>query len=194
MIQRIQTLYLLLIVALGIALCFLPVVQLTTPEEAAQQHMYEMKAIGLEEVEIRTYQNTPTSSSPSESGDSEQQTLTPSEGLGEVLEGEVEGNLEGMWGLLLTTLCIPVLALVDIFLYRKRILQARLNIFLAVLCVGYYGILAMFIWFAKMNLGTTEWHLYAWSGIPLICLVLTLMATRRILKDEALVRAADRLR
>ena len=194
MIQRIQTLYLLLIVALGIALCFLPVVQLTTPEEAAQQHMYEMKAIGLEEVEIRTYQNTPTSSSPSESGDSEQQTLTPSEGLGEVLEGEVEGNLEGMWGLLLTTLCIPVLALVDIFLYRKRILQARLNIFLVVLCVGYYGILAMFIWFAKMNLGTTEWHLYAWSGIPLICLVLTLMATRRILKDEALVRAADRLR
>lgn len=194
MIQRIQTLYLLLIVALGIALCFLPVVQLTTPEEAAQQHMYEMKAIGLEEVEIRTYQNTPTSSSPSESGDSEQQTITPSEGLGEVLEGEVEGNLEGMWGLLLTTLCIPVLALVDIFLYRKRILQARLNIFLVVLCVGYYGILAMFIWFAKMNLGTTEWHLYAWSGIPLICLVLTLMATRRILKDEALVRAADRLR
>lgn len=194
MIQRIQTLYLLLIVALGIALCFLPVVQLTTPEEAAQQHMYEMKAVGLEEVEIRTYQNTPTSSSPSESGDSEQQTLTPSEGLGEVLEGEVEGSMEGMWGLLLTTLCIPVLALVDIFLYRKRILQARLNIFLAVLCVGYYGILAMFIWFAKMNLGTTEWHLYAWSGIPLICLVLTLMATRRILKDEALVRAADRLR
>lgn len=194
MIQRIQTLYLLLIVAIGIALCFLPVVQLTTPEEAAQQHMYEMKAIGLEKVKIQTSQNTPTHPSPLERGDSEQQTLTPSDGLGEVLEGEVEGSLKGMWGLLLTTLCIPVLALVDIFLYRKRILQARLNIFLAVLCVGYYGILAMFIWFAKMNLGTTEWHLYAWSGIPLICLVLTLMATRRILKDEALVRAADRLR
>lgn len=194
MIQRIQTLYLLLIVALGIALCFLPVVQLTTPEEAAQQHMYEVKAIGLEEIEIQTSQNTPTPPSPSEKGASKPQTLTPSEGLGEVLEGEVEGSMEGMWGLLLTTLCIPVLALVDIFLYRKRILQARLNIFLAVLCVGYYGILAMFIWFAKMNLGTTEWHLYAWSGIPLICLVLTLMATRRILKDEALVRAADRLR
>ena len=34
MIQRIQTLYLLAVVALGIALIWLPVVQLVTPEEA----------------------------------------------------------------------------------------------------------------------------------------------------------------
>ena len=33
-----------------------------------------------------------------------------------------------------------------------------------------------------------------WAAIPLVNVVLTMMATRRILKDEALVRAADRLR
>lgn len=205
MIQRIQTLYLLLVVALGIALCFLPVVQLTTPQEATQQRMYEMKAIGLHEVLIHnegttdiqentgeTVCNTISTEGTTGNGESFDDSLTDINGE-QVVSGDTP-TLNGIWGLLLTTLCIPVLALVDIFLYRKRILQARLNIFLSVLCVGYYGILAMFIWFAKMNLGTTEWHLYVWSGIPLICLVLTLMATRRILKDEALVRAADRLR
>ncbi len=201
MIQRIQTLYLLLIVALGITLCFVPVVQLITPEEATQQRMYELKAIGLHEVTINNeiatsngQENTEETVSNTISTDRTTETDDNATGTEETQSVQSKPILNGLWGLLLTTLCIPVLALVDIFLYRKRILQARLNIFLAVLCMGYYGILAMFVWFAKMNLGTTEWHLYVWSGIPLVCLVLTLMATRRILKDEALVRAADRLR
>lgn len=150
MIQRIQTLYLLAVVALGIALIFLPVLQLVTPEEAAELQIYELSAVG----------GTP---------------------------------LQGLWGLLLTTILIPALALVDIFLYKKRILQARLNIFLTMLCLGYYGVLAIYVWQAKLALGV-EWHILPWASFPLICMVLTLMATRRILKDEALVRAADRIR
>ena len=102
-------------------------------------------------------------------------------------------TLNGTWGLLVTTVLIALLALVDIFLYTKRILQARLNIFLASLCVGYYGVLFMYVWFAKMNLGM-DWHVMPWAAVPLVCFVLTLMATRAILKDEALVRAADRIR
>ncbi len=164
MIQRIQTLYLLVIVILGTLLFFVPVIQLTTPSDAQVHRMFELGATGLDEV-------------------------TPNmENL--YLE---EASLKGLWGLTLTTLLIPFLASVDIFLYRRRMLQARLNIFLALLCIGYYGILFMYVWFAKMNLGT-EWHLCFWACIPLICFVLTLGATRRILKDEALVRAADRIR
>jgi len=101
--------------------------------------------------------------------------------------------LQGLWGLLLTTILIPFLAFVDIFLYKKRILQARLNIFLVMLCLGYYGVLALYIWLAKMSMNV-EWHILPYASFPLICMVLTLMATRRILKDEALVRAADRIR
>ena len=101
--------------------------------------------------------------------------------------------LPGLWGLLVTTLLIPVLALVDIFLFKKRLLQARLNIFLLLLCLGYYGVLAIYIWQAKLALGV-DWHILPWASFPLVCFVLTLMATRRILKDEALVRAADRIR
>lgn len=154
----------LLVVALGIILCFVPVLQLVTPADAAIQRMFDLSAMGLSEL-------TP---------DMDSLALEPV-------------RLSGVWGLMLATILIPVLALVDIFLFRKRVLQARLNIFLACLCIGYYAVLAVFVWFARMNMGV-EWHLYAWSGIPLVCFVLTLMATRAILKDEALVRAADRLR
>ena len=115
MIQRIQTLYLLAVVALGIALIWLPVLQLVSPEEAAELQIYELSAIG-------------------------------------------GAPLQGLWGLLLTTILIPALALVDIFLYKKRILQARLNIFLTMLCLGYYGVLAIYVWQAKLALGV-EWHI-----------------------------------
>lgn len=150
MIQRIQTLYLLAVVVLGILLIWQPVVQFVTPEEAAELQIWDLSALG-------------------------------------------GAPIQGVWGLLVATLLIPLLALVDIFLYKKRILQARLNIFTIMLCLGYYGVLALYIWLAKMSLGV-DWHILPWASIPLICLVLTLMATRRILKDEALVRAADRLR
>ena len=150
MIQRIQTLYLLAVVALGIALIWLPVVQFVTPEDAAELQIWEMSA-----------------------------------------QGGVP--LQGLWGLLVTTILIPVLALIDIFLFKKRILQARLNIFTVMLCLGYYGVLAIYIWQAKLALGV-DWHILPWASFPLVCMVLTLMATRRILKDEALVRAADRIR
>lgn len=149
MIQRIQTLYLLAVVALGIALLWLPVVQLVTPAETELQ-VWELSALG-------------------------------------------GAPLQGLWGLTLTTALIPLLALVDIFLFKKRLVQARLNIFTVFLCLGYYGVLAIYIWQAKLALGT-EWHILPWASFPLVCLVLTMMATRRILKDEALVRAADRIR
>ena len=161
MIQRIQTIYLLIVVALGITLCFVPVLQLVTPEEANELRIYELGASGL--------------------------NLITNEDCQPVV------NLQGLWGLLVTTALIPLLALVDIFLYKKRLLQARLNIFTILLCLGYYGVLAIYVWLAKMSLGV-DWHILPWAAIPLVCFVLTLMATRAILKDEALVRAADRIR
>ena len=162
MIQRVQTLYLMLVVVLGLALCYVPVVQLVTPQEVETLRVYELSALELEEVTPNVLSMEPL-------------------------------TLNGLWGLLVTTLLIPALAFVDILLYKKRILQARLNIFLVLLCLGYYGVLAMYIWLAVISL-EMEWHILPWASIPLVCMILTLMATRRILKDEALVRAADRIR
>ena len=67
---------------------------------------------------------------------------------------------------------------------------------------GYYALLALYIAFVvrgyetvnDVQLAGAAWYLNVWSGLPLVCIVLNMMATRRILKDEALVRAADRIR
>jgi len=94
-----------------------------------------------------------------------------------------------VWGLYVITGAIIVLALVDIFLFGRRILQARLNIFTAVACVGYYALLAMYVWFAVKRFAM-DWYINWSTGLPLVALILVMMATRAILKDEARVRAA----
>ena len=160
MIQRIQTLYLLAVVALGIALFWLPVVEFVSA--ANMLHTWQLRPLGFAEL-------MPV-------GD---EALVPA--------------VQGLWGLLVATALIPLLALVDIFLYNKRILQARLNIFTVLLCVGYYGVVAIYVWLVTM-VAEVEWFITPWASFPLICMILTIMATRAILKDEALVRAADRLR
>ena len=111
------------------------------------------------------------------------------------------------------SIAIPLLALVTIGMYKRRLLQVRLNIMNVVLCLGYYALLALYVAYivkgyeplgavncqlstvnCQLSTVNCEWYLTMWSAIPLVNVVLTMMATRRILKDEALVRAADRLR
>lgn len=166
MIQRIQSLFLFIIIALGVTLFFLPVIQFTTPEEAGIQRMYELSAQGLSEMTSEYLFTT--------------EELPPVQ-------------LKGTWGLMLATLLIPALALVILLLFKKRLLQARLSIFLALLCIGYYGVLFIYVWFGARNVAQ-DWDILFGACLPLLCLVFTLMSVRRILKDEALVRSADRLR
>lgn len=150
MIQRIQTLYLLLVVVLGTLLCCFAPVQFLMPE-------------GIDYIKLMTFDK---------------------------------------WALATISVAIPALALVTIFLFKRRLLQARLNIMNVVLCLGYYALLALYTAYVvkgyeaigEQTLAGADWYLTVWAAIPLVNVVLTMMATRRILKDEALVRAADRLR
>ena len=150
MIQRIQTLYLLLVVILGTLLCFFAPVQFLMPE-------------GTEYFSLLAFDK---------------------------------------WPLAVISIAVPLLALVNIFLFHHRLLQARLNIMNVILCLGYYAVLALYVAYVikgyepigETTLTDAQWYLNIWAAIPLINIVLTMMATRRILKDEALVRAADRIR
>lgn len=159
MIQRIQTLYLTLVVILGTLLCFFPAVNFYSPEGAEQFRQF----------------------------------TTTFAHIVDVTNPESPLNVMNIVSLSILSVTIPVIALVTIFLYKKRILQARINIITVVLCAGWYAVLGVYVWFAKENL-QVEWYLTPWAAIPLVNIILTLMATRAILKDEALVRAADRLR
>lgn len=150
MIQRVQTLYLLAVVILGILLCCFAPVQFLPAE-------------GVEYVLLMPF---------------------------------------AKWPLAVISVAIPAIALVNIFLFKHRLVQARINVVNVVLCIGYYALLALYIAFVvrgyetvnDVQLAGAAWYLNVWSGLPLVCIVLNMMATRRILKDEALVRAADRIR
>lgn len=150
MIQRIQTLYLLLVVILGTLLCFFSPVQFLMPD-------------ATEYIPLQAFDK---------------------------------------WPLAVMSIAIPMLALVTIFLFKRRLLQARLNIMNVILCLGYYAMLALYVAFVLKGyepidtntLAGADWYFNVWAAIPLVNVVLIMMATRRILKDEALVRAADRLR
>ena len=161
MIQRIQTLYLLLVVILGTLLCIFSPVEFLLPDATDYVSLHALDK----------------------------------------------------WPLAVMSIAIPLLALVTIGLYKRRLLQVRLNIMNVVLCLGYYALLALYVAYivkgyepldtvncqlstvnCQLSTVNCEWYLTMWSAIPLVNVVLTMMATRRILKDEALVRAADRLR
>ena len=161
MIQRIQTLYLLLVVILGTLLCIFSPVEFLLPEATDYVSLHALDK----------------------------------------------------WPLAVMSIAIPLLALVTIGMYKRRLLQVRLNIMNVVLCLGYYALLALYVAYivkgyepldavncqlstvnCQLSTVNCEWYLTMWSAIPLVNVVLTMMATRRILKDEALVRAADRLR
>ena len=139
MIQRIQTVYLLLAAVCAVLTLFISPVLLDFPDELTLRSIYALDM--------------------------------------------------SVWGLYVISIAIAVLALVDIFLFKKRILQARLNIITVVACVGYYALLAMYVWFAVQRFGA-EWYVNWSAGLPLAAMILVLMATRAILKDEAAVRAA----
>lgn len=98
------------------------------------------------------------------------------------------------WGLFVLAAVIALIAMVTIFLYRKRILQIRLSIFNGLLMVGFYG---LFIYYMSTIRGADAQMSYSLKialGLPLVCLILDYLAIRNIGADEILVRSLDRLR
>ena len=87
---------------------------------------------------------------------------------------------------------VPVVALVSIFLYKKRILQIRVSIFNILLMCGFYVLLAVYCFTMPDYMKTPQPQFV--TAFPLVCMILTYLAIRAIKKDEELVRSLDRLR
>lgn len=109
-------------------------------------------------------------------------------------------SIHGEEGLYLQTIppfillsIIVFVAFISIFLYKKRMLQIRLNIFNIILLLGYLGLNYYYIQnFSKQLDGIVSYHVTA--IFPIVSVVLTYLAIRAIGKDEALVRSMDRIR
>ncbi|MDD4778308.1 MAG: DUF4293 domain-containing protein [Fermentimonas sp.] len=113
------------------------------------------------------------------------------ESIGIYLNGTLN---DSTWGLFALSLGSSVLALVTIFLYKKRMLQIRLSIFNILLMIGFY----LFFGFIYYKVYSVEELIFNKIGIglimPLIAIILTILAIRKIGADEALVQSLNRLR
>lgn len=153
MIQRIQTIYLLIVTLLAALGCSLPLVDFDN---------------GLLCRTLTAWQLSSATAAPVE-------------------------QTAHFWGLFAISILIPVVAFVTIFLYRKRMVQIRLCIFNMLLMLGYYVVLGVCVWQVVDKFGG-DFRPHLAALFPLIELILTWLAVRGIGKDEAKVRAADRLR
>ncbi|MDR0431620.1 MAG: DUF4293 domain-containing protein [Tannerellaceae bacterium] len=152
MLQRIQTVYLLIIAILAAVMLFLPLAVLQ-----AGNNFYTFDVFGVTSV---------------------------------AAESEL---VHSTWGLFIITALIALLALITLFLYKKRMLQIRLCIFNAFLMLGFYGFFAYLMFIMKQQLDLSFSVRIALS-FPIICLILDYLAIRNIGADETLVRSLERLR
>lgn len=113
------------------------------------------------------------------------------EAMGVYLNGQLN---DSTWGLFVIGAASSVLALFTVFLYKKRMLQIRFSIFNIVLMIGFY----LYFGFVVYQLASVESLHFQKVGIgiimPVIAIILTILAIRRIGADETLVRSLNRLR
>lgn len=103
------------------------------------------------------------------------------------------GTVGDGWALFALLLIVAVSSMTAIFLFRKRMLQVRITLFNALLLLGYYVVMGVFV----AMLGKPEWGGFTvgWAaGLPAVALILDYLAFRAIMKDEMIVRSLDRLR
>jgi predicted neutral ceramidase superfamily lipid hydrolase len=96
------------------------------------------------------------------------------------------------WALCALLWLSMLLAFGTIFLFRRRVWQMRLTGFASILLIGYYVVLATFVWMSVPDAVCLSLN---WTVcLPFVGLVLNYLAIRAIGKDEMLVKAYDRLR
>jgi len=101
------------------------------------------------------------------------------------------GNHDFMtWPLFAILLISTPVNVATIFGYKNRKMQARFCLFLVLLMVGWYAVYAVFSQVTDRG----SFRIAFSAALPLLSLIFYVLARRAILADEALVRAADRIR
>ena len=172
MIQRIQTLYLALAVVLCTACLCLPVGNFISDQGDLVGTLYNLWL-----------------HQPSQLGD----TLHTAADA-PVLASEAAGTHSfAPWALFAILLLSASGLAFSIFIYRARLVQSRLVMLCCLLIVGWYLVYGVFIYLLGDDLDAS-FQLTPWAAFPLVACILSYLAFRAILKDEALVRSLDRLR
>ena len=98
------------------------------------------------------------------------------------------------WPLSVLFIAVAVLALLNIFFFKHRMLQMRIAVFLILLNAGMVLMMFYYTFVAKSQLeGALVLHQWRFI-VPPISMILLYFAFRRIRRDELLVKAFDRIR
>ena len=179
MIQRIQTLWLAL-AALCMALCFaFPVAHYTIDQPTGQQIAARLDLVGRDNPAMMTQLNN----------------MEPVVDYSQRMSGM------STWPLVVLAILCAAVAVACIFLFRNRTAQVRI----VSMCFLFNVVYAFLLFFWAVDSyadlvasgfggakAAVTWALGAY--LPLASLIFLFLAQRAIKKDEALVRAADRLR
>lgn len=172
MIQRIQTLYLLCVAVLSMLMATLTMARFLADSEEMSLKAFGVvqtaSAVDVVAAASEKYVETP-------GGD----TIFSTPFLGIVI-----------------VLALAV-ALVTIFLFKNRLLQIRLCAVEIVLQLGAQIFICFYI--VRMMKAVAEFGVHGncftvVAAFPLVCMVLSYLALRAIVKDEAMVRSLDRIR
>lgn len=172
MIQRIQTLYLFVVVVLFATMVATPLLDFKINNvkldvENKEQAKPDVKVT----KDVKVYQMTYKGIVDKESGD-----MLISTSLVTLYE-----------------IVVAVIALITIFLYKNRGSQIKLTIFNMVLQVGFYVVVAVYMYTAY-KYANTDFDFHMPIVFPLISLILSYLAFRAIVKDDLLVKSLGRVR
>ena len=108
-----------------------------------------------------------------------------------VLEQGASSEAMPVWTgiLLVITTLLPA---VTIFLFKHRMLQVRLCITEAILCIG--ALVMMAYTYFSMGSEAASQGVKPAIALPAVALVFVLLAAKAIFRDEMLVRSLDRIR
>lgn len=98
------------------------------------------------------------------------------------------------WGLFIIGNISAVLSVIIVFLYNKRMLQIRLAAMNIFIILGYYGLIAFYIFKRNPELNSVFENIGIGIVMPFVAIVLTYLAIRKIGADEALIRSLNRIR
>lgn len=177
MIQRIQTVYLLLASILCVVCLCLPIGQFVNSDGETTATLFNLW--------VHVPYAGPVGST----------IQTTAEGGSElVLAQEAAGqHLCTPWALFALLVLVATGLIFDIFLWRTRLVQSRLAMLCCILIVGWYAVYVAFAFLLKDSYGG-DFSPTLWAALPAIACIFSYFAFRAILKDEALVRSLDRLR
>lgn len=98
------------------------------------------------------------------------------------------------WGLFTIGSISAILSVIVVFLYKKRMLQIRLSSMNIFIMLGYYGLIAFFIYKRNPEINSIFQNIGIGMVTPFIAIILTYLAIRKIGADEALIRSLNRIR